>query len=201
MIPAANVLISVITRDYVYAGTVRWLCQQRYPVHIIQTPYTIEHQRNLQIAEFLKTKAEWLFIVDADVVPRRGTIEVLLEDSQPRKVRVAPPWAFSSETKKRHPMAYNRHDDGLFYPVSYEADAGEPQVCVSEVDLSGMSGALLPRKLLEGLHRPWFKMTHDDQGFLVATEDVYFWKSVQDAGYIIEAWLNLTADHSKIQLI
>ena len=191
-----RVLISTITRDIVHAATAQWLCDQFYPVQIVHTPFTIEHNRNLQVDQLLASDyADWLFIVDNDTVPQQGTIEALLDSIPPMTCRVAPSWAWAKD-RRRIPMAYTLDkEDGLYYPVSYNAQG------VKEVDLTGMSGALIPRSLFTRVPRPWFKMTHTDEGFLDGTEDVYFWRKAKEAGYKIEAHLGLTAEHIKWQRI
>lgn len=194
----ADILISVITRDVIHAATTQWLCEQPYMRYIICTPYTIQHQRNLQVERFLAGAWDWLFIVDNDVVPKAGTIERLLEQAGERKrtVMVAPPLTLDTENKV-HPMAYTQGDDGLYHFI----DTRQGKV---KIDGTGMSGALLPRNLFEalrGVHsyaEPWFETTHDeDDGKLLQSEDFYFWERVRALGWQIVADLDLVADHIK----
>ena len=67
--PDPSVLISCITRESIHAQTAQWLANQRYEVDIVQLPYTIAHNRNVQVERFLATKYDYIFIVDADVLP------------------------------------------------------------------------------------------------------------------------------------
>ena len=187
-----SVLISVITRNSIHAQTVRWLLDQPYPVDIIQSPYTIEHQRNWQVERFLDRSEDYLFILDDDTVPKRGTIEELLRFSdEERTILVAPSFGFSSDGQHSIIMAYNREEDGsLFYPVP-------PVGGILKVDFAGMSGALLPRQVFSDVISPWFYMPHEN-GKLKTTEDVYFWDRVYDAGWTLKAHLGLVADHLKL---
>jgi len=222
-----SVLISCITREVIHAETAQWMCEQPYPVDIVKGPYTIEHQRNVQAERFLATSHDYLFIVDFDVIPVPGTIETLLgmteEDSY--SIHVAPCMAVD-ESNRPHPMAYNDATksgstivvpENPFVPVTYARQG------TIDVDMTGMSGALLPRSLFDVrqkdrthimelagtklddeapifgmVSRPWFHMEHDQEGHLRGTEDIWFWRKVQAAGYGIKAHLYLTADHIKL---
>ena len=186
----STVLISVITRDGICAQTVRWLLDQPYPVDIVHSPYTIEHQRNWQAERFLERDEDYLFIVDNDTIPKAGTIEELIKHAQPGVIMVAPSWAFSTGGQQIVPMAY-RYRESLYYPVTYTNG-------IVSVDAAGMSGALIPRQVFKDISRPWFHMPHDEIGKLVSTEDMFFWTKVRESGYRLKAHLGLVAEHLKL---
>ena len=211
-ITTMSVLISCITREVIHAETAQWMCQQPYPVDIVKGPYTIEHQRNVQVERFLATSHDYLFIVDFDVIPVAKTIEVLmaLMEDGPDYIHVAPCMAVD-KSNRPHPMAYNdvtKYGNTIvvpenpFVPVTYERQG------TIDVDMTGMSGALLPRGLFSEWNtirpderrvpKPWFHMEHDQEGHLRGTEDIWFWRKVKAAGYGIKAHLYLTADHIKL---
>ena len=201
-----NILISVITRDIIHAETVAWLCDQSDPpdtvVDIVKTPFSIPHQRNLQAERFLNSGSDHLFIVDNDVLPRYGTVESLLHLLPAKTCRVAPPWTVNQPGNTPHPMAYNREKDGLYYPVDMRrAAVGPPYFGRHIVDGAGMSGALIPRKLFLEMERPWFKWTHDRDGYVYETEDFYFWQKAAALGWKLEADLDLIADHIKARFL
>lgn len=197
-----DLLISVITRDIVHAETTQWLCDQPYPVDIVKGYGDIPDQRTRQVKRFLAGSRDWLFILDNDVVPQKDTIEKLMERAWKAAdptaiipydtVLVAPPLTLG-RTNRVFPMAYMQGSDEIFYPLSL----GQTGVQHVRVDLTGMSGALLSRALLDEIGPPWFKTTHDAEGHYVASEDVFFWSLVKEAGWEIEAQLDLVADHIK----
>lgn len=202
--PMSSVLISCITRDIIHADTVQWLCNQPYPVDIVKGPYTIEHQRNDQVRRFLsrvecptgssrKYNPDFLFIVDNDVIPKPGTIETLLAvtEEQPDAIHVAPCMAVDRDNRP-HPMAYQESDvTGNFIPATY----GSTEKL--EVAMTGMSGALIPRKVLLQIKRNWFHMQHDEDGNLIGTEDIWFWRMTAALGWKLYAHCYLTGDHIK----
>ena len=96
-IPGPSVLISCITRESIHAQTAQWLANQRYEVDIVQLPYTIAHNRNVQVERFLATKHEYIFIVDADVLPQPDTIERLLSHRGAQDILVAPCLTFDGK--------------------------------------------------------------------------------------------------------
>ena len=185
-----SVLISCITRSEIHSETVRWLLDQQHPVDIVCSKYTIEHQRNWQVERFLERDEDYLFMVDADVVPKKGTVEELLKHVTPSTILVAPPYAFADDPHETVVMAYRRLANGRYQHVPHVNG-------LLEIDGTGMSGALLPRSVFHDVAKPWFKMLHDDDGKLRVTEDFYFWENVQRAGYRIKAHLGLVADHLK----
>lgn len=194
---APSVLISLITRQVIQAPTVKWLLQQDHEVDIIHGPYTIEHQRNQQVEQFLDRGEDYIFILDDDVIPIKGTIEKLLEMYEPQTVdthiMVAPCLAFSSDGCHSVPMAYQQAPDDLYYPLGTRQGV-HPAT-------PGMSGALIPREVFSKVPRPWFKMPHDDNGKVLMTEDIYFWKKVHEVGYTVLVNLDLLADHIKVMRI
>ena len=201
-----NILISVITRDIIHAETVAWLCDQQaryhYGVDIVKTPFSIPHQRNLQAERFMDTEIDYLFILDNDVVPKVGTIPDLIADLPPKTCRVAPPWTVNQPGNTPHPMAYNLGKDGLYYPPDIsQATVGPAYFGRHVVDGAGMSGALIPRKLFLEMERPWFKWTHDKDGYVYETEDFYFWRKAAALGWKLEADLDLIADHIKARFL
>lgn len=204
----ASVLISCITRDIIHADTVQWLCNQPYPVDVVKGSYTIEHQRNDQVRRFLATPYDFLFIVDNDVIPHVATIDALLEftEEQPDAIHVAPCMAVDQDNRP-HPMAYYEQarstivmykdlalepTKGIFVPATYELTEK------IEVVMTGMSGALIPRKVLVDIKRNWFHMQHDEQGNLIGTEDIWFWRMTRALGWKLYAHCYLTADHIKL---
>ncbi len=191
-----TVLISVITRQAIQAPTVRWLLDQSCPVDIIHGPYTIEHQRNQQIEQFLNSGKDYIFILDDDVIPVEGTIKSLLDMRMmysSEHIMVAPCLAFSPDGCHSVPMAYQQAPDDLYYPLGTRTGV-HPAT-------PGMSGALIPREVFSKVERPWFKMSHNDDGKVMMTEDIYFWKKVHEAGYTVLVNLDLLADHIKVMRI
>jgi hypothetical protein len=190
---APSVLISLITRQAIQAPTVKWLVQQDHEIDIIHGPYTIEHQRNVQIEQFLERDEDFIFILDDDVIPVDNTIEMLLEMQTPEHIMVAPCLAFSSDGLHSVPMAYQQAPDDLYYPLGTRTGI-HPAT-------PGMSGALIPREVFSKVSRPWFKMPHNEDGKVLMTEDIYFWKKVHEAGYTVLVNLDLLADHIKVMRI
>lgn len=191
-----NVMISIITHESIKASTVQWLCDMAYvgyTVDVVHTPSLIEHQRNTQVKRFLTgTSFKYLFMLDSDTLPHLDTIEELYKHRRDKVVMVAPCLMYDANMRV-HPMAFMRMGENQKSPYSpmYHGRG------IHEIKGAGMTGALLPRELLEEMEPPWFRMEHDKEGMLILTEDFYFWRKVENMGWRIKANLDIVADHLK----
>ena len=73
-----TVLISVVTRNEIWADTCRWLLDCGHGVDIVSTPLPLVHARNLAVRHFLESGCDFMYTLDADCVPAPNTIERLL---------------------------------------------------------------------------------------------------------------------------
>lgn len=189
-----SVLVSVITRENIFAGTVRWLLTCDYPVDIMQTYSPIVHNRNLQVMQFLEQDQDYIFFLDSDTIPVPGTVERLVaatEDSDPTIIHCAPGWA-NMPGYPPYPAAYLAVKDkpGVYKPAAHKHE--RPM----KVDACGMSGTLVHRDVFKGWMCPWFRAHTDGEGNW-HSEDFEFFATVTRLGYQVVAHLDLVADHHR----
>lgn len=197
-----SVLVSVITREHIFAGTAKWLLTCGYEVDIVHTYAPIVQNRNVQVKQFLdNTQFDYIFFLDSDTIPVAGTIETLLKVSESDRyvheeltICVAPGWA-NMPGYPPYPAAYLEVPDK---PRVYKPAADGPRRPM-EVDACGMSGALVHRQVFHQMapaSGPWFHAETDIEGNW-HSEDFNWFRCVQNMGYEISAHLDLIADHHK----
>lgn len=190
-----SVLVSVITRENIFAGTAKWLLTCGYKVDIVHSYSPIVHNRNLQVQSFLGQGEDYIFFLDSDTIPAAGTVERLLEaadeDAPEGVIHVAPGWA-NMPGYLPYPAAYLEipGKPGVYKPAA--EGPGEP----INVDACGMSGALVHRSVFADWTCPWFRAETDEVGNW-HSEDFNFFADMAEDGYQVIAHLDLVADHHR----
>lgn len=192
---APRVLISVCTRDHILANTVQWMLdaregrEEQFGIDIVYTMDPIDTNRNIQVERFLKADPayDFIFFLDSDAAPMRGTIDALLAWEKP--VTVAPNLIWDHAQRRVELMVYD-DADGLKY--------SRPTSAFERITGSGMSGLLVARAVFEKLSAPWFLFEYDPETHRIAIgEDVHFYRSLAAAG--VEVWCDfaLVQHHQK----
>lgn len=179
-----TVLVSVVTRNEIWADTCRWLLDCGYDVDIVATPLPLVHARNLAVRRFLESGHDYMYTLDADCVPAPNTIERLL--AYGLDVVVSPhTCVVNGEVGV---MACDRAVDGGY--VQHH-----PMEGLQRVFAVGGSGVLVHRRVLEDIMPPWYMQEYDGLGQLQCSEDFYFSEKIWDAGYEIWADFGLIQAH------
>lgn len=186
----ARVCISIPTKGSVRAETMEWTLRAfvelapNVEVHLVVDGAPLQHVRNVQTQRFLASKCSHLFLLDADCVPKPGTIQQLLSHGLPIVSAPHP----TRKGSDRVLMALVKSDDG-----SYKEHL--PRQGLQMVDAVGGSGLLITRSVFETLPRPWFRCLYDDDGLLFRSEDFYFCEQAKKCGYDIWADFELVQQH------
>ncbi len=111
--------------------------------------------RNMLVEAFLETDAEWLMMIDSDMVFAHNSIEKLIESADPKDAPVVSGLCFAINTKfGQYPVAY-RNLDGVPVVVFKLPDFG-----MMPVDAIGAAFMLTHRTVFENYRRPgphpWF---------------------------------------------
>ena len=186
-----RVCISIPTKGSVRAETMEWVLRTfvelapHVEVYLVNDGAPLQHVRNVQVQRFLASKCSHLFLLDADCVPKQGTIQRLLSYELP--ITSAP-----------HPTL--KGDDRVLMALTASEGSYKehlPQQGLQMVDAVGGSGLLVARSVFEALPRPWFRCLYDDDGLLRRTEDFYFCEQAKEHGYEIWADYELVQTHIK----
>jgi hypothetical protein len=155
------------------------------PVVDIVSGYPVDRVRNQICRRFLESDAEYLLMIDDDVVPP----PTVLDMARHRKDVVAG-------------LCYAYTPSTGYYTVAYEPPAADgerpPRLPIGdgieghgllEVELTGTACLMVHRRVLEGVDRPWFAMELDEDRLVIAdSEDFSFCRKIRAAGFSV--WLD-----------
>lgn len=115
-----------------------------YVGSMVASSMLTDGNRNLVVREFLNTKAEWLFWIDADNPPVLGALKRLLDTG---KTLVS--GLYYTKEEKSHPVAYYRVKNGLYASIDKvrKWNPGE----LFKVDAAGMGCCLTHRSVYEDI--------------------------------------------------
>lgn len=131
----------------------------------------VDANRNEMVKSFLeKPEAEWLLMVDDDIVPPTNILEMVTHD----KPVVS---AVCTIKKGRVPSPTVMKEDGDSYRqvgISEVLEERDEDTGLLEVDGVGTGCLLIHRSVLEDMKPPWFKFQYNEYGGLQLGEDFYF---------------------------
>lgn len=147
----------------------------------------IDASRNKLVDEMEKNGCDWLFFLDSDVIPPKGTIDTLLSHNLPivgglYYTRISPiiPTVWVN----------NPDDSGATYiPKNFQP--GE----ITEADAIGMGCCLIHKRVFDKLDKPYFNWTLDEDGNKGVSEDFYFCKKAKEAGFKIFVDTRISCEH------
>ena len=189
--PPLRVCISIPTKGNIRAETVEWLLRAfvelapNVEVQIVNDPRPLQHVRNVQAQRFLASACTHLFLLDADCVPKPGTVQRLVAYGLPI---VAAPHATMIDGELGV-MAVDRRNG---HYVQHRPIEG-----LQRVDAVGGSGLLIERRVLEEIGPPYFRFEYDGNGLLSKGEDFCFCEDATQLGYEIWADCELVQGHVK----
>lgn len=201
--PLRNVVIAIPTRGKVsillFSRIVHW--KERGAEVIFSSAPFIDNARNKCVESFLKTKRDYLFFVDSDVIPDDDAIERLLK----HKKDVIGGWynlVLGPDMEGRTFQRPSSFETFLTYSNLSESKSITPNSGVKQVVILSGGFTLIHRKVLEAVGSPWFEIVWlgKDRSTFIG-EDINF--SVKAAKKGFELWCdtNNYAMHFKEMLI
>lgn len=188
----SHVFLAVPTRGYVYAETaarlqaIRDTHSECPPVHYEPGHLSVSYVRNMIVKKFLASEAEWLLMIDDDVVPSMNVLELC---KPPGDVVAAPCLIFREEYDIPAPAVFQQIPDGYtLVPNVYDRHGRV------RCDATGTGCITINRRVLEhpGMRNP-FSMQDDEQE---NSDDFAFFNRLNRVGeFEIYADYDLFADH------
>ena len=143
------------------------------------------HNRNQIVKDFLATDADYLLMIDADIVPTRNPLDLAALDLD---VVAAPCPQWNSGD------IYWVVMDKV--PGGYRAAPPERRNGLREADAVGTGCILIARRGLEGVKAP-FMRRWDEDGLAVLGHDFFFCEKAREAGFKVWAHWDYPCDHFK----
>ena len=143
-----------------------------------------DRARNLCHKEFLASKHDYLFFLDANTIPRPDILDRLMAHAAPMVAGLVQIWQ-----EHLMPMSFSldKEKDG------YVPHHGEG---IQTVDVTTCACTLIKREVMETVKRPAFAFQHDDEfGTSGLSEDFYFCERVKAAGFQIAVDFDAVCDH------
>ncbi len=172
-------------REELSVWRVKWAGDVRYDVTVEGARHRpIASNRNLVTKRFLDGGADFMMMIDDDVVPAQNPLDLLQMDLD---IVVCPTPMFAQGRTGDFPIHMNvellEHPDGL--QDTYVLTQPDP---IMEISTGGTGCIIIARRVLEhpDLH-PAFMDLYDDDGIRTLTEDVTFIRRARDAGF--RAWV------------
>ena len=174
---------------------VKWAQDERYDVTIEGARHRpIASNRNLATKRFLAGNADFMMMIDEDVVPAQTPLDLLQMDLD---ICVLPTPMFTPGKTGSYPIHMNvellEHPEGL--TDGYVLMQPDPLV---EIATGGTGCILIARRVLEhpDLRMP-FMDVYDDDGIRRQTEDVMFVRRARQAGFKAWAAMEYRCSHLK----
>jgi len=166
------------------------LLQDKYKV-LIRYPNDkpITFNRNEIVKSFLKSPCDYLLMIDDDVVPPLGILN--LADFQ-KDIIGALCFAFTHNMVV--PIAWNRRADGQYWLSDLDGNDG-----LQKVDAVGTGCIMISRKVLENPwwqnNGGWFKNEYDKTGHKKEGNDLAFCRKAEDLGYKVYTHTDYICSH------
>ena len=180
-----KVMLRVPTNGHLDRGLTRWLqwvssapLEQGIGFHSIDTHYSTagpDHARNQIVEQFLVSDANYLWMIDDDVVPPDNV--TILAATQKRDLPVLSGTydSYNAELKQGYPQVYKNigpHNWRTVPKVSW------PREEFFKADAAGGGCLLIRREVLEKMPPPWFEFKRDERGKVIQGEDMTFFEKV-----------------------
>lgn len=183
-----NVLLAVPTRGYVWHETAKAL--EPYNPQYVKNKLSVADCRNRIVRDFLKTKADVLFMCDDDVLPPPGFLEVLVRDMEGYDVLGASVPVGKLPQHGFFINAFNVSPEGAFETAELEIDG------VTKVDAIGTGLCGIRRAVLEHpeMKAPFQQML-DEDGTILVGQDLEFCRRARALDFKIGVTTNIVCDH------
>ncbi len=172
-------------REELSKWRVKWAGDARYDVTIEGARHRpISSNRNKVTKRFLAGEADFIMMIDDDVVPAQNPLDLLQMNLD---IVICPTPMFAQGRTGDYPIHMNvellEHPDGL--EDHYVLARPDP---IMEIATGGTGCVIIARRVLEhpDLH-PAFADLYDEDGIRTLTEDVTFIRRARQAGF--RAWV------------
>ena len=154
------------------------------PIIDIVPGYPVDRVRNLICRRFLESDAEYLLMIDDDVVPPPTVLDMALHG---KDVVAGLCYAFIPQ-RGYYGAAYTPPgEDGRYGRVGIGNEVEGKGLL--EIGLAGSACLMVHRRVLEALDPPYFKTELDADGIHIAdSEDFFFCRKAREAGFSL--WLD-----------
>lgn len=149
----------------------------------------IPSNRNLIGLNFLDTPADYLLMIDSDIVPTKAVLaladndfDICSADIHTNRGEYNVPLSMYKDPKEKG--KYRPTTIGQFGPV--------------EVDATGTGCMMIKRHVLEKVPRPWFEDEFDKDGYRQRGEDILFCERAKEKGFKIMYDTRFTTKHYRV---
>lgn len=169
---------------------IHWTHDPRYQVttYMPEGIFPLDAARNRCVKEFLERDDDFLWWIDADIVPPVDALHRLVQADKDAIGAVC----FSMKADQGEYFPYPvtlRYNEDKEYTVYYGQG-------VEEVDATGGACVLYKRKVFEAIERPYEFLYYPD-GTLRLTCDFYIFQKMQKAGFKLFIDFDILCDHQK----
>lgn len=154
----------------------------------VETGPALVPARNQLARIFMDSPAEWLFMVDTDMVFPPSVIDRLRQYASPRVIAGALCFGWFSEARIAKPTLYG---EGLAQIIDWTPNSVVP------VEATGAACLLIHRHIFETTPEPWFRQAEDGS----YGEDQGFCRNVRASGNAIVVDTSTPVLHSKRILV
>lgn len=170
---------------------IAWTHDSRYQVSTFMPEgiQPLDAARNTCVKEFLEGSADYLFWVDADIIPPIDALHRLVEADKDIIGAVC----FSMKALDGDYFPYPvtlRYNENKEYIVYYGKG-------IEEVDATGGACILFKRKIYESIERPYEFLYYPD-GTLRLTCDFHIFQKLQEIGFKLYINFDILCDHQKM---
>jgi hypothetical protein len=169
---------------------INWTHDSRYQVSTFMPEgiMPLDAARNTCVKEFLEGSADFLWWIDADIVPPVEALHRLIEAD--KDIIGAVCFSMKADQEEYFPYPVTlRYNEDKKYIVYYGQG-------IEEVDATGGACILYKRKVFETIERPYEFLYYPD-GTLRLTCDFYIFQKLQKAGFKLFIDFNLLCDHQR----
>mgnify|MGYP001617290001 CR=1 FL=1 len=180
-VPNMGKIASELVRDLL-------LWRHKYPdlpVMFMSYQNPVVYARNLIIKEFLKTKGQYLMMIDAD-----QTVPLSFLEMSDFEFDIISPKINIIKQFELIPMILEKKDNGEYGLIQDYSKGG-----IVEVDAVGSGCMMIKRAILETMPPPWFEYRFDETGDMPIGNDFLFCQKAKELGYKIWVHTGIVSSH------
>jgi glycosyltransferase involved in cell wall biosynthesis len=185
-VPNMGSVVPDLVRNLVY-----WSHSKNYYVGIpfmLEGIFPLDAARNRCIKEFLETDADYLWWIDADIVPPLDALDRLV--TADKDIIGATCFSMKNDNGRHFPYPVTlRYNKDRKYEVHYGNG-------IEQIDATGGACVLFKRKVYEAVERPYEFLYYLD-GTLQLTCDFYVFQKTEKLGFKLYVDYNLLCDHQR----
>lgn len=148
------------------------------------TSKPITNNRNTIVQKFLASDADYLMMIDDDIIPPPNILNLVDFDKD-----IATPLMFVKQKGTLLPLFLKRNKDGI-----YDVDDYMNKVGMQEADATGTGCIVIKREVCEKM-KHLFRNEYDEDGIKTLGNDLSFCQRAKELGFRIWVHLDYVADH------